>query len=249
MVIPIETSVKLHRQVELHGRRYRLCIVNPITKQVAQLPPCPEILYEELTCYSTSYTYRCGFVLSSSSSYKVVVITSALHPQPGDKFRASIYSSETGEWSVCFRFYFSVKLDDWYHTPIGCNGVVYWSFGILSYARIVGFDPTTIECCSITLPVEFDTSLNRNDHFSMHLGVVRGQQLRLLQLFLDKGVGHYVLRAWDLAQPSSSSPRPRWVLAQFDILRWELHGTRSLFPMSLFPLTHHPGEADVVYLR
>lgn len=119
--------------VELHVSNYCFCIVNPVTKQVVELLPCPQILYEELTCYSANITYKCEFVLLFSSSYKVVIITSALHPPPSNKFHASIFSLETRKWSVCFRFHFPVKVYDWYHTPIEYNGIVYWSFGILSY--------------------------------------------------------------------------------------------------------------------
>ncbi|KAM6595313.1 hypothetical protein CsatA_005837 [Cannabis sativa] len=226
----------------LEERLFLFCVVNPITKQVVELPLCPKTLYNDYTCFVEGITYRCGFVANNQGNFKVVLITS--DNAPNREFRGSIFCSETKEWSCCFKLLFPFRLYDWHPTPIGCsNGVIYWPFGGSSFQGIAAFDTSTTQCCSVVMPPEFDTTLWRNAEFGVRLGVVQGH-LRLLQLFLDEEAagGLHVLRAWDLVQ-SYSSPSP-WIMVKDVRLKWGAYEN-----MALFPIAFHPQDEDVIFLK
>ncbi|PON59870.1 F-box domain containing protein [Trema orientale] len=241
---------------ELTHDSYIVC--NPLTRQFVEVPQAPRYMYT----YDYDgddfgqVISRCGFVCvprcscnklsyycNCSIEYKVVLITAnECDPQ----HHAVIFSSETGKWFEYSAFRSPVCLSHWHLSPVACNGIVYWPFGKNDFEGIAAVDlfKESIDSeyeehnlqrfHSISLPVEFDSSLNRAFQENARLAVVRGR-LRLAQFYLDEEAGSYVLKAWELEGATT------WILVHHVSLK---RGHEGLY---VFLIALHPEDGDAFF--
>ncbi|POO01065.1 hypothetical protein TorRG33x02_032480, partial [Trema orientale] len=87
---------------------------------------------------------------------------------------------------------------------------------------------------SISLPVEFDSSLNRAFKDNARLAVFRGR-LQLAQFYLDEDAGSYVLKAWELKGATT------WILVHHVNLK------RGLEELYVFLIAFHPEDGDAFF--
>ncbi|KAL5564560.1 hypothetical protein UlMin_027724 [Ulmus minor] len=238
-------------------------ICNPVTRKWVALPQAPPSITKLfIRCGLVRLPYNCNKQEKCTNNaqyrYKVVVFGyyssfCAFSNWP----RATIFCSETTQWSKLVDFQLPHPLKSW--TSIGvfafggliqiltCNGILHWleSSELFCWEGIVAFDPFTdvVEkrCRFVALPFDIDPENEILSAFISMTSICLGNFQGRLRLCLKCEVGGRCgLKVWELREYDQTA-ETSWSLVHNVALEIR-------FPSMIFPLALHPSISNVVFL-